>query len=86
MTLESVACIDDLRRLAHRRVPSDFMGYYESGSYSESTLDANLRDLANIRIRQRVLAETVGLQKLLEQNLAGMGTALFFHLMTGSVI
>ena len=32
------------------------MGYYESGSYSESTLDANLRDLANIKIRQRVLA------------------------------
>jgi L-lactate dehydrogenase (cytochrome) len=42
--------------LAHRRVPSDFMGYYESGSYSESTLAANLRDLANISIRQRVLA------------------------------
>ncbi|MFA5958253.1 L-lactate dehydrogenase [Hyphomicrobium sp.] len=56
MTLRSVACIDDLRRLAHRRVPSDFMGYYESGSYSETTLAANLRDLSNIRIRQRVLA------------------------------
>lgn len=56
MTLKSVACIDDLRRLAHRRVPSDFMGYYESGSYSETTLAANLRDLQNIKIRQRVLA------------------------------
>jgi L-lactate dehydrogenase (cytochrome) len=56
VTLRSVACIDDLRRLAHRRVPSDFMGYYESGSYSETTLAANLRDLSNIRIRQRVLA------------------------------
>ena len=32
------------------------MGYYESGSYSEETLHANLRDLANIHIRQRVLA------------------------------
>jgi L-lactate dehydrogenase (cytochrome) len=56
VSLSSVACIDDLRRLAHRRVPSDFMGYYESGSYSESTLAANLHDLANIKIRQRVLA------------------------------
>ncbi|MBS0233640.1 MAG: alpha-hydroxy-acid oxidizing protein [Proteobacteria bacterium] len=54
--MNSVACIDDLRRLAHRRVPSDFMGYYESGSYSQSTLAANLRDLAEIKIRQRVLA------------------------------
>ncbi len=32
------------------------MGYYESGSYSESTLAANIRDLSDIRIRQRVLA------------------------------
>ncbi|MET1047488.1 MAG: alpha-hydroxy acid oxidase [Hyphomicrobium sp.] len=54
--MRSVACIEDLRRLAHRRVPTDFMGYYESGSYSETTLAANLRDLANIKIRQRVLA------------------------------
>ena len=56
MTLSSVACIDDLRRLAHRRVPSDFMGYYELGSYSETTLIANLHDLSTIKIRQRVLA------------------------------
>jgi L-lactate dehydrogenase (cytochrome) len=42
--------------LAHRRVPSDFMGYYESGSYSEATLAGNLRDLAAINIRQRVLS------------------------------
>jgi L-lactate dehydrogenase (cytochrome) len=54
--LKSVACIEDLRRLAHRRVPSDFMGYYESGSYSESTLAANVHDLEKIKIRQRVLA------------------------------
>lgn len=56
MTLSSVACIEDLRRLAHRRVPSDFMGYYESGSYAETTLASNRRDLTNINIRQRVLA------------------------------
>jgi L-lactate dehydrogenase (cytochrome) len=56
VTLKSVACIDDLRRIAHRKVPREFMDYYESGSYSEQTLQSNLRDLANIKIRQRVLA------------------------------
>jgi L-lactate dehydrogenase (cytochrome) len=56
VTLKSVACIEDLRRLAHRAVPRDFMDYYESGSYAETTLKSNLADLAAIKIRQRVLA------------------------------
>ena len=56
MTLKSIACIDDLRRLAHRNVPREFMDYYESGSYSESTLRSNSEDLAKLKIRQRVLA------------------------------
>lgn len=56
MTLKSIACIEDLRRLAHRNVPREFMDYYESGSYSEETLRANRDDLAKIKIRQRVLA------------------------------
>ena len=56
MSLKSVACIEDLRRLAHRRVPREFMDYYESGSYSETTLAANLADLTRVSIRQKVLA------------------------------
>lgn len=56
MTLKSIACIDDLRRLAHRKVPREFMDYYESGSYSEATLRANRDDLEKIRINQRILA------------------------------
>lgn len=55
MTLKSVACIEDLRRLAHRKVPREFMDYYESGSYSEETLRANRDDLSKIKIRQRIL-------------------------------
>jgi L-lactate dehydrogenase (cytochrome) len=55
VTLKSVACIEDLRRLAHRSVPREFMDYYESGSYSEETLRANRDDLSNIKIRQRIL-------------------------------
>ncbi len=56
MALKSIACIDDLRRLAHRKVPREFMDYYESGSYSEATLRANRDDLEKIRINQRILA------------------------------
>ena len=56
MSLKAVACIADLRERAHRAVPRDFMDYYESGSYSETTLKSNLADLAAINIRQRVLA------------------------------
>lgn len=55
MALNSVACIEDLRRVAHRKVPREFMDYYESGSYSEETLRANRADLSNIKIRQRIL-------------------------------
>jgi L-lactate dehydrogenase (cytochrome) len=54
--LRSVASIEDLCRLAHRRVPRDFMDYYESGSYAEETLKANREALSRIRFRQRVLA------------------------------
>ena len=57
MTLKSVACIDDLRRIAHRKVPRDFMDYYESGSYSEATLAIQSPAIsAQIKIRQRVFA------------------------------
>jgi len=56
VALKSIACIDDLRRLAHRKVPREFMDYYESGSYSEATLRANRDDLKKIRINQRILA------------------------------
>lgn len=56
MTLKTVACIEDLRRIAHRKVPREFMDYYESGSYSGETLRSNCEDLQKIKIRQRILA------------------------------
>ncbi len=56
MSAARAACIEDLRRLAHRNVPREFMDYYESGSYAEETLAANRADLSGIKIRQRVLA------------------------------
>ncbi len=54
--LDTVTSIDDLRVLAHRNVPRDFMDYFEAGSYAEETLAANRSELENIKFRQRVLA------------------------------
>ena len=51
----SVICnIEDLQRLARRRVPRMFYDYADSGAWSESTYRANEADLASLRLRQRV--------------------------------
>jgi L-lactate dehydrogenase (cytochrome) len=49
-----ITCIEDLRRLARRRVPRMFYDYADSGSWTESTYRANESDFARIRLRQRV--------------------------------
>jgi L-lactate dehydrogenase (cytochrome) len=46
--------IEDLRRLAQRRVPRMFYDYADSGSWTESTYRANSEDFASIKLRQRV--------------------------------
>lgn len=55
-SLKTMTCIEDLRLMAHRKVPRDFLDYYESGSYAEETLAANRQALSQIKFRQRVLA------------------------------
>ncbi|MGA3038197.1 MAG: alpha-hydroxy acid oxidase [Vulcanimicrobiaceae bacterium] len=52
--MKRVACIDDLRTIAQRRVPKAFFQYADAGSYSEATLHANRDDLEAIKFRQRV--------------------------------
>ena len=47
--------IEDLRRLAQRRVPRMFYDYVASGSWTESTFRANVDDFQSIKLRQRVL-------------------------------
>ena len=49
-----ITCIEDLRRIARRRVPRMFYDYADSGSWTESTYRANLADLEAIKLRQRV--------------------------------
>ena len=51
----AITCIEDLRQLAHRKVPRAFIDYAESGSYTEQTLHANRADLERIAFRQRIL-------------------------------
>ena len=49
-----VACVEDLRKQMKRRVPRMFYDYCESGSWTESTFEANETDLQAIKFRQRV--------------------------------
>ncbi|MEZ5653073.1 MAG: alpha-hydroxy acid oxidase [Burkholderiaceae bacterium] len=49
-----IACIEDLRILAKRRVPKMFYDYADSGSWTESTYRANESDFGKIKFRQRV--------------------------------
>jgi L-lactate dehydrogenase (cytochrome) len=49
-----VTCIDDLRRMAQRRVAKAVFDYVDRGSYDEQTLRANRADLDALHFRQRV--------------------------------
>ncbi|MGN6526243.1 MAG: alpha-hydroxy acid oxidase [Burkholderiaceae bacterium] len=49
-----ITCIEDLRRLARRRVPRMFYDYADSGSWTETTYRENESDFARIKLRQRV--------------------------------
>jgi L-lactate dehydrogenase (cytochrome) len=56
-----ITCVDDLQRLARRRVPPIFYDYVDGGSWTEDTYRRNQSDLASLKFRQRVgvnVAET----------------------------
>jgi L-lactate dehydrogenase (cytochrome) len=55
--MQTMTCIEDLRKAAHRRVPRAFFDYADGGSYAEQTLSANRADLERIRLRQRILVD-----------------------------
>ena len=58
--LAKITCIEDLRRIARRRVPRMFYDYADSGAYTESTYRANEADLQKIQFRQRVAVNMEG--------------------------
>ena len=49
--------INDLKKLAQKRVPRMFIDYVDSGSWSESTYHANEDDFSKIKLRQRVAVD-----------------------------
>ena len=49
-----ITCVEDLRRLARKRVPRMFYDYADTGSWTESTYRANEEDFRDIKFRQRV--------------------------------
>ena len=53
----TVLTIEELRRLAQRRVPRMFYDYADSGSWTESTYRANSADFERIKLRQRVAVD-----------------------------
>lgn len=75
-TLRKATSIEDLRELARRRVPRGFFQYADHGSYAQSTLRANRRDLEALTLRQRVGID-VGTREL-STTIAGQESALPF--------
>jgi L-lactate dehydrogenase (cytochrome) len=55
--MATITCIEDLRKLAERRVPRMFYDYADSGSYTEGTYRANETDFDKIKLRQRVAVD-----------------------------
>ncbi|MFQ3229010.1 L-lactate dehydrogenase [Reinekea sp.] len=53
----TICTIEDLRKLAEKRVPRMFYDYADSGSWTESTYRANELDYQSIKLRQRVAVD-----------------------------
>src|ERR1700759_4268775 len=52
-----ILCIDDLRKLARKRIPRAIFDYAAGGSYEERTLRRNSADLDAMTFRQRVMVD-----------------------------
>ena len=55
--LKKMTHIEDLRRVAERKVPRMFYDYVDSGSWTETTYRSNETDFDRIKLRQRVLVD-----------------------------
>ena len=55
--LKKITEIEDLRRVAQRKVPRMFYDYVDSGSWTETTYRNNETDFDRIKLRQRVLVD-----------------------------
>ncbi|MEM9040251.1 MAG: alpha-hydroxy acid oxidase [Actinomycetota bacterium] len=55
--LKKVASVEDLRRMAKRRLPSGVFDYIDGGAEDERTLDHNSSDFARIGFKPRILRD-----------------------------
>ena len=69
-----ITCVEDLRRLAEKRVPRMFYDYADSGSWTEGTYRANESDFARIKLRQRVAVNMEN--RSLKSTMAGQDVAM----------
>jgi L-lactate dehydrogenase (cytochrome) len=69
-----ITCIEDLRVLAHKRVPRMFYDYADSGSWTETTYRANEADFRKIQLRQRVAVDIS--QRSLRSTMIGQPVAM----------
>jgi L-lactate dehydrogenase (cytochrome) len=69
-----ITCIEDLRRIAERRVPRMFYDYADSGSWTESTYRANVEDFRAIKFRQRVACNMEN--RSVASTMLGMGVSM----------
>lgn len=71
--IDKVLTVEDMKRLAHRRVPKMFFEYADSGSYTESTYRENESDFSKIKLNQKVAVNLEGRNlkvKMLGQEIA----------------
>ncbi|MDE1991971.1 MAG: alpha-hydroxy-acid oxidizing protein, partial [Rhizobiaceae bacterium] len=66
--------IAELKQLAKRRVPKMFFQYADSGSWTESTYEANEADFKKIKLRQRVLVDMTN--RSLETTMVGQKASM----------
>ena len=70
----TITNVEDLRRLAERRVPRMFYDYADSGSWTEGTYRSNTDDFASIKLRQRVAVDMTN--RTLASTMAGQPVAM----------
>ncbi|MGE5094966.1 MAG: L-lactate dehydrogenase [Betaproteobacteria bacterium] len=69
-----ITCVEDLRRIAQRRVPRMFYDYADTGSWTEGTYRSNERDFAGILFRQRVAIDVA--QRSVATKMAGIDASM----------
>jgi L-lactate dehydrogenase (cytochrome) len=69
-----ITCVEDLRRMAKKRVPRMFYEYADTGSWTESTYRANEEDFRDIKFRQRVAIDVA--ERSVASKMAGIDVTM----------